>query len=418
MLTDINQSFHELPSTNSSQLVLFEILDTVRPDQAFDEEWPTFSVDSSSRYSFFVTHSKGVYYFSLDPWLGTVQKEFQNVSTDGTEFRINIFRNGSGTFRERVIDFEGLGPDGPDGPITACVVFEDSDLGHFLLTCSDEQPHAVLFDQPKVGLPDPFTFQDENDYRFDQDPLALGPVRSAYQPPASFWTPSSLTTFFSKQVPQRHKKSLKEEIRLSTHTLDLMTQAHRILSQETHHLGSAAADLFRRCERLQDELCDQIKRTVEASQRIEEVIGENGDDYEVSEGFSGGKIPVEKRLERVLAKQKELIDRHEHLRKDVAKNLASGLSEQEEVWVTEIEKMGKLVIGDDEVDEEEKENEHRTKLWRRHQEACFCPSSLPLWPFLYPHIDKIVRTIRLKTSLKNSYLMPRNSPMTMIFQKT
>lgn len=368
--------------------MLFESLDTLRPDQVLDEEWPTFSFDSSSRYSFFVTHSIGVYCFSLDPWLETVQNEFQNVGTDGTEFRINIFRNGSGTLRERVIDLEGLGPDGPNGPITACVVLEDSDLGHFLLTCSDEQPHAVIFDQPKAGLPDLSPFQDDEDYQFNQDALALGPVRSAYQPPAAFWTPSSLTTFFSKQVPQRHKKSLKDEIRLSTHTLDLMTQAHRILSQETHQLGLAAADLFRRCERLQDELRDQIKRTVEAARRIEEAIGENGDDYDVSEGFSGGKMPIEKRLERVLAKQKELTDRHEHLRKDVAKKLASGLSEQEEVWVTEIEKMGKLVIGDDEGDEEEREDDHRTRTWRRYQEACFC-HLISLSSFLHPPLTRL-----------------------------
>ena len=316
-----------------------------------------------------------------------MQKEFQNVCTDGTEFRINIFRNGPGSFRERVIDLEGLGPDEPDGPnrpITACVVLEDSDLGHFLLTCSDEQPHAVVFDQPKVGSPNLFPLQDNEDYRFDQDALALGPVSSTYQPPAAFWTTSSLTTFFSKQVPQRHKKYLKEEVRLSTHTLDLMTQAHRILSQETHQLGLAAADLFRRCERLQDELRDQIKRTLDAARRIEEAVGEHDDDYDVSEGFSGGKIPIEKRLERVSAKQKELMNRHEHLRKDVAKNLVNGLSEQEEVWVTEIEKMGKLIIGDDEVDdEEEKENEHRTKLWRRHEEACVLPLLPITWLFLH-----------------------------------
>lgn len=314
-----------------------------------------------------------------------MQREFQNAGTDGTEFRINVFRNGPGTFRERVIDLEELGPDGPSGSIATCVVIEDSDLGHFLLTHSDEQPHAVVFDQPKVGSPDLFPFQDHEDYQFDQEALAVGPARSAYQPPAAFWTTSSLMIYFSKQVPQRYKKPLKEEIRLSTHTLDLMAQAHRFLSQETHQLGLAAADLFRRCERLQDELRDQIKRTVDTAQRIEEVIGENGDDYDVSEGFSGGKIPIEKRLERVSAKQKELINRHEHLRKDVAKNLANGLSEQEEVWVSEIKKMGKLVIGDDEEDEEEKENEHRTKLWRRHQEACSCPFPLTPMALFFDH---------------------------------
>lgn len=361
--------------------MLFEILGTVEPGEAFDGEWPTFSIDPTSRYSFFVTHNRGVYHFSLDPWLETVQNEFQNDGTDGTEFRFNIFRNGPGTFRERILDLEGLGPDNSNGPTSACIVLEDLNLGYFLLTYSDEQPHAVIFDQPKVGSPDLFPARHDEDYRFDQHALTFGPARSAYQPPASLWAPSSLSNFFSKHVPQRHRKSLKEEIRLSTSTLDLMTQAHRILSQETHQLGLAAADLFRRCERLQDELREQLKRTAEASQRIEEVIGENGDDYDVSEGFSGGKKPVEQRLQDVLAKQKELTDRHEQLRKDVAKKFASRVSEREEVWVSEIEKMGKLVIGN-EADEDEGGDEQRTKLRRRYQEACFLVSVTYLRPSL------------------------------------
>lgn len=357
--------------------MLFETLDTVRPDDAFDGEWPNFSLDPRSRYSFFVTHNKGVFFFSLDPWLETVEKEFQNASTDGAEFRFNVLRNGPGTPREHILELKGPEPGGSSGPTTACVVLEDSDLGYFLLTCVDEQPYAVVFDQPHIDLLDPLSLKDEEEYRFDQDMLTYGPVRSAYQPPASFWAPSSLTTFFGKQVPHRHKKVLKEEIRLSTNTLDLMTEAHRILSQETHQIGLAAADLFRRCERLQDELRDQIHRSAEATQRIEEVIGENGDDYDVPEGSSLCKIRLEKRLENALAKQRELTDRHEQLRRDAAKNLTGRLSEKEELWVSEIEKMGKLVIGDeaerDEEDEKEDakgKEEQRTKPWQRFQEAC------------------------------------------------
>ena len=199
--------------------MLFETLDTVRPDDAFlNGEWPNFSLDPRSRYSFFVTHNKGVFFFSLDPWLETVEKEFQNASTDGAEFRFNILRNGPGTLQEHILKLESPEPGGSIRPTTACVVLEDSDLGYFLLTCADEQPHAVIFDQPNIDLLDRYSFKDEEEYRFDREVLKYGPVRSAYQPPASFWAPSSLTTFFSKQVPQRHKKLLKEEIRLSTNT--------------------------------------------------------------------------------------------------------------------------------------------------------------------------------------------------------
>ena len=353
--------------------MLFETLDTLRPDEASDGEWPSFSLDPCSRYSFFVTHSRGVQFFSLDPWLEPLEKEFQNTSTAGAEFRLNILRNGPGTFREDVLYFEGSELGGTYDSTTASVVLEDSDLGYFLLTCTDEQPHAVIFDQPTRGLLDSSSLKGEEEYRFDQDVPALGPVRSAYQPPATFWMASSLTAFFSKQVPQRHRKSLKEEIRLSTNTLDLMTEAHRILSQETHQLGLAAADLFRRCERLQDELRDQIKRTAEASQRIEAVIGENGDDYDVPEGSSQGKVRVERRLEHARTRQKELTDRHEHLRRDVAKHLSGRLNETEKLWVSEIKRMGQLILGDEVESQEGKKDEQdqQIKPWQRYQEVRF-----------------------------------------------
>lgn len=350
--------------------MLFETLDTLKPDEAFDDEWPSFSLDPYSRYSFFVSHTKGVYFFSLDPWLQAVENEYQNSSTDGTEFRINVLKNGPGVFRERILYLDTPELDGSRNKTTSCVVLEDSDLGYLLLTCSGEQPHAVIFDQPNVGLSDPWLLKEEEEYQPNQEVLTLGPVRCAYQPPASFWAPSSLTAFFDNQIQQRHKKTLKEEIRLSTNTLDLMTEAHRILSQDTHQLGLAAADLFRRCERLQDELRDQIKRTDEAARRIEQMVDENGDDYNVPEGTPGGKNRLEKRLQHALAKQRRLTDRHEYLRREVARSSAGGLSEKEEVWVAEIKKMGKLVIDDVEGKDQE-EDERPLKPQQRYQEACY-----------------------------------------------
>jgi nucleoporin NUP82 len=391
---------------------LFEVLDSLRPQDGFDEEWPTFSLDPCSRYSFFVNNMEGIVFFSLDPWLETVEKEFQNTSTDGTEFRMKVLKNGPETFREPILHLQGPEPGGSSSQTTACVVLEDSDLGYFLLTCAGEQPHAVIFDQPDVATLDLLSFKDDEEYQFHQDMTTLGPMRSAYQPPASFWTPSSLTTFFSKQVPARHRKALKEEIRLSTNTLDLMTEAHRILSQETHQLGLAAADLFRRCERLQDELRDQIKRTAEAAQRIEEVIGENGDDYDVAEGTSKGKIRVDERLQNALSKQRELMDRHEHLRKDVAKKLAARLSEKEEQWVSEIDKMSKLVLGDDRKDDDEDggeaedEKETPKKPWQRYQEVCYTYHF-----YSEPHAYKILDSIPQTKLLTNS--MTQNQAKTL-----
>lgn len=361
-----------MPPQYDPYLVSFEVLET-RKYEHLAEEWPTFSLDAYSRYSGFITTSEGVYFFSLDPWLQSLENELQNTSNTGSAFRINILKNGPGTLREQILDFEPEDHSDQLDYATACMALQDSDLGYFLLTSVGGQPQAVTLDKPSSQLSELLEVDDDYQYESDETALAIGPARSTYQPPASLWAQSSLPSFIDRQQQRRNKRPWKDEIRLSAATLDMMTEAHLILSQETHHFGLAAADLFRRCERLQIELRNQIKRANDAAYRTDGVLGKNSDDYKITGeneevGEMKGNVALQKRLEDAMERQETLMERHQELRAKVARARGSVLSEKEELWIEEIHKLSNSVLGP--TTEEDDDNDQHSAPWMRYKEVC------------------------------------------------
>lgn len=348
------------------ELVLLEALDTLLPEEVSESEWPTFTPDIGSRYSFFITHNKGVFFFLLHPWIQNLEKELQNSGNVGTQFRLDILTKGSGTLRERILEIE-RSDEGPEEAVSACTVLQDSDLGYFLLTASGEQPQAVDLDAPDDSLLQEINGTSDLDLESDFKLLTMSPARTAYQPPESLWRESSLSTFLDQHGSGRHKKTLKEEIRLSSLTLGLMTEAHRILSEETHQLGIAAADLFRRCERLVDEFRDQIRRVRDTALRIDQMNDEDADDYEEKD-TARGSAKIEERMENVKAKQDHIIARHEALRKKLARACRRDLSEKEQAFISEVDTLGKALLGPGDKKEEES-GESRQEPWRRQAEV-------------------------------------------------
>lgn len=321
-------------------LSVLEGLETMNSTDLLDLEWPTFTQDVESRYSFFVTHSKGVFFFSLDPLVQRLEQELQSDQSLGAPFRIDIIKNGPGTLRERMLTFSHEQGLVSDSSVPACLVLEDSDLGYFLLTSVDGEPKAAILESPLPEPTMPSEIEEEEDMvksLADVDALSLrGPAREVYQAPRIFSGGSSLPLFFDKHVPSRHRKLMKEHVRMSTATLDLMTSAHRVVSKETHHLGVAAADLFRRCERLQDELRDQISRANEVAHRTEVVIGEDADQY-VGNTTRKFHVTLDERLEKARGRHQELVSRHEKLREKFSK-AGEEVSEKEMLWFAEVRK--------------------------------------------------------------------------------
>ncbi|MCJ1246131.1 hypothetical protein MMC30_003336 [Trapelia coarctata] len=348
-----------------SELVLLEALDTMDPQSASDNEWPTFTPDVILNSSFLVTHSAGISFLSLDPWLESLESELRSTATEGAEFRLGVFAQSFSTLRERILTLRNCSDEEDTEPYAAPIILLDSRLGYFLLTADENQPQAVILDSPyNPFTPEPDRYS-SHDYEPEMKLLTLGPTRSVYQPPESLWAESSLKAFLDNHVHSRHKKILKEEIRLSSAILDLMTEAHRILSQETHHLGVAAADLFRRCQRLQEEFRDQIRRANEGARRIESLNGEDADDYDDEKGRGAKRI--EKRLQAVRDRREELANRHEALRKRLTRFGGRDLSDKERAWVAEVKKLEGELLEDEEGNDEGQER--KRELLERHAEA-------------------------------------------------
>ena len=146
-----------------------------------------------------------------------------------------------------------------------------------------------------------------------------------------------------------------------------MTSAHRILSAETHRLGVAAADLFRRCERLQEEFRDQIRRANEVATRIEGLNGEDADDYGGRPHARGG-ARIDERLEAVKKRQDDLISRHELLRRRLARAGGRELCDKERAWVMEVRKLAASIPSTAEESQDE-DGAPKSELLDRYDEA-------------------------------------------------
>ena len=374
-----SHSENDLPQPG---MVLLEVLETLRPNEMADTEWPTFTRDVHSRYSFFTTHSADLFYFSLEPWLEGLERELQNESTVGADFRLQIFAKGTGTLRERILHMDDQDFSRLEKPVAQCVVLQDSDLGYFILTASSGQPYAVVLDSPIEENTAEIEIKLQSDDQLERKQIVALLARSPYQPPETLWAVSSISNFIDTHVPGRHKRTMKEEIRLSPITLEVMAEAHKVLSHETYQLGVVAADLFRRCERMIEDLRDQIHRVNETALRVDQMNDEDADDYQTSERPQGSRTKIEDRLNAVREKQRNLLARHEALRKKTGRIGGKDISDKEKAWAVELDKLKQSLLkperednenGDEkevEVEREEKENSQPLRQpWRRFTEV-------------------------------------------------
>ncbi|KAJ6168662.1 hypothetical protein N7497_001505 [Penicillium chrysogenum] len=322
------------PISEPTELVLVESLDTIK-DGEETTTWPTFTKDVHSRYSFFVTTATNVVFLSLSGWVQRLEAELQTEDTAGSAFRLRVLCDGDVTNRQRILQVSDADTTAQNEHLAASLVFHDFDLGYLLLTYHPSNPYAVVMDAPEDSLS---VALDKSLY----EPRApapglpvLPPSRAPYQVPAIFYANSPLDSFVEKHVPHRQRHTLKEQVRLSPATLDLVATAHRVLSAHTNALERAASDLFRRCERLQGEMQDQLKQLADVAERVKGVTSEIGEDGHRKEGVRNGEA-LDKRLQAAQDKQSELNRRYEALRTKVLNSGGRPLSEREKAWITEV----------------------------------------------------------------------------------
>lgn len=327
------------------------VLESISLVDSTASSWPCFTADVTSPARTFVTYSIGVAQLDTSAFQGKLAQELNGEGESGVNFRIGMLIDNTQSACEQVITFDSRAtpPDSHNETIT-CTNLYDPDLGHFVLTSSSGQPSAVTLDTTSLDLDILETAAaDDFDITAELQHLNIA-QRPAYQPSSTFWALSTLSTFLDDHVHSRNRTSLHNEIRLSPATLDILMTVHRALSTETHKLGLAAADLFARCTRLQDEFQKQIASARDATERIDAVTRLEGE-YEDEGGEVSVRENVEMRLHSVRTTQEALMLRYEEVRRKVARVNRRPFSEREREWTGEVERLGELVLrGIDEVD--------------------------------------------------------------------
>ncbi|EGE81924.1 hypothetical protein RJZ56_003794 [Blastomyces dermatitidis] len=376
-LPKTNKGGFTTPVSYPSELLLLESLETVREKHQTPNSWPLFTEDVHSRYNFFLTSANNVTFFSLLSWAERLEAELQSPDPAGSGFRVKVLCDGSMALREQIVqvtDHESVttttNQSQPEH-LPSSLVLHDYDIGYLLLTNSASRIYAVILDSPSY---DPLSLTSEL-ASFEADvthqPSLVAPRRSVYQPPSAFYSLPPLASFIEDVVPHGHRHTLKEPVRLSPSTLDLITAAHRILSAHTSSLERAASDLFRRCERLQGEMQDQLSQLAEIAERINNISDGIGQD---SEGTRNGdeKRPLNSRMTAAESRQKLLVERYNNIRNKMAKAGGRPMSEKEKSWVSEVDRLS-VFLGET---EEGKEGEKSSELARRMETAQSLAKSL------------------------------------------
>jgi nucleoporin NUP82 len=323
---------------DGKELLVFESVD-LTSGSSNKASWPAFTASPSDRYELLITTSSGVFTLDFKPWVGNLEAELANTTDAGGEFRLDVMLDSGSTLIEQPIDLSAHTNE-KSTPTTAIAII-DACLDYFLLTTTPSGPHAATLELPSSPS-----------HPYEPEQLALPPPepREPYQPAKEFFTPSQIQNFLGPNASELARSNLKAPLRFSPETLQIITDAHRILSHETNQLGIAAADLFRRCERLRSELYDQVAKVREIAAKVDAVTGDDERDGEAALGASVhgeviedaqmyGAEKLDHRIMVANSNTKNLNERVEKLRQKVAMLGGKELSAKERAFADEVHRL-------------------------------------------------------------------------------
>jgi nucleoporin NUP82 len=346
--------------TDPPALLAFQAIDTMTPVEVNEGSWPVFSLDVTSRYNFFVTHHAAITFISLTPWIFRLEGELQGEFEAGTDFRVGLLAN-SQSIRDRVYAQQAADV---NIPLAACVTIRDPDLEYFLLSATPYEPIALTFETPdderaiiKLEQESPVREREAS-----MAPLDFYEPRPVYHPPHTFSESSALSELLERLRTSRHKTIVGQEVKLSPLTLSIFTDAHKVLSEETYKLGVAAAEVFRRCELLQAELRQQVRKANEVKGKIDTINGVHRENKEPDNAM------YERRINEARERQERLTQRMEDLRKMVSKGTSRELSNKERAFVEEVKSMEVNVCGPASGAEVGSRNQGK-QIWKRLEEV-------------------------------------------------
>jgi len=329
-----------LALSDAPTLLTFQAMDSMNPVEASPDSWPVFTTDVMSRYSFYVTHHAGITYFSLSPWVFRLESEIQGAGGAGSEFRLGLLVNAHNSTRERLYTQPSADV---SVPLAGCNAISDPDIGYAVISATPYDPVVLMFDTPEED----FTLIKEEEttpvreiqIAPPQEPLYSYEPRPPFQASHVFEQSSQLPTLIERLRTSRHKVVIGQEVRLSPLTLQVLTEAHKILSEETHRLGLAASELFIKCTRMRAEMQDHLDKAAETKAKIDKITGNDAD----GEGADNERI--EARVARAQTRHEQLSRRIESLRKSVMHSTKRELSTHERAWIDEVKGLNNSVFG-------------------------------------------------------------------------
>ncbi|KJX95446.1 hypothetical protein TI39_contig4112g00030 [Zymoseptoria brevis] len=326
------------------------LLDTVHfsgdDRAAASESWTTFTTSPVDRYEVFTTQASGVYSVSFRPWIGALEEELSAAQTDaeGAGIRLNVLLESLRTTAEPITSKFSMAQNEVNAAV-AVLADVDADIGYVILTSTQNQPFVTILDIPATAQ-HPFEPEDLAPTRA----LPAPESRAPYQPAEIFYKNTELPDRLRKWRQESASGSMGDvngEIRFSPYTLQKLTDAHRVLSHETHTLGLAAAELFRRCERMVSEMRAQVDKVRELSNRVNSVTGE--DEFPEQrpgepELVRGGRYKIESRIQQRQEKTLELKERVDRLRKKMRGLGGKELSAKERAFMDEVARLERSIL--------------------------------------------------------------------------
>ncbi|KAF2171838.1 hypothetical protein M409DRAFT_63395 [Zasmidium cellare ATCC 36951] len=329
------QYLDELEATKD--LLLLETLDLQRGGQGAGH-WSTFTTSPVDRYELFLTQSTGIYSVSFRPWIESLENELSAPGADveGIGFRLDVLMESLSTLVDPLTELDDAA-----APLTAAIAVLDNtvtDVGYMVLTKSDKnKPVATLLDIPSSTAhpfaPDSFA---------PPEALPAPESRAPYQPDEVFFQQSAFPAVLEgwrRESATGAAGDIKGQVSFSPYTLSKFAEAHRVFSSETHAIGLATGELFRRCERLMSELKAQIEKTKDLSNRVNSVTGE--DEFpEQADGapelVRGGRKKIENRIQASKDKAQDISERVQALQRKVRGLGGKEMSRKEKAFAEEV----------------------------------------------------------------------------------
>ncbi|EXJ90770.1 hypothetical protein A1O1_03874 [Capronia coronata CBS 617.96] len=366
------KSAFSVPTSDAKELTLIETFAVNDSTTDSGTNWPMFTGDIVHNYNVFLTTSAQIYSIFLNDWVTRLAAELTGTEPidPGLQMRLETSCQSQVCQLNKVIDI----PE-PTEVLSAPAVLDDISLGYFLLTTTPSSAYAVFFDQAHLRAsfiePSSLELTATSPTRLntqvarvsageDSNELETLPTRSPYVPAKIFYANHLYPLEYMRQrLPANLKRAIIEKpMRLSPAMLEVMTNAHRTIGAQSAEMEKAAAELFRRCDRLREELGDQVKQMSELAQRLQN-LRPSGDVDE--DGNAKEKKTHDARLQDAKDKQARLMARYEALRRKVGRagSAKRELSSKEKAWIEEVDVLGKNVgveVDEQDVETHEEEN--------------------------------------------------------------